>query len=60
MLQAKPFTFGRLSGTAYDLPEAGDVLPMHPDCAADGPIRVLTLGICRAHGHGWARVLNAR
>lgn len=59
MLQAKPFTFGRLNGTAYDFPEAGDVLPMHTHGEADVHITVVARGAFTAHGNGWHRVLKA-
>jgi len=58
MLQAKPFTFGRLNGTAYDFPEVGDTLPMHSHGHADVHITVVARGSFKAHGNGWERVLK--
>jgi len=59
MLQAKPFTFGKLTGTAYDFPVSGDVLPMHQHSEGDVHITVVARGSFKAHGNGWERVLMA-
>ena len=59
MLQAKPFTFGKLTGTAYDFPVNGDVLPMHHHSEGDVHITVVARGSFKAHGNGWERVLTA-
>jgi quercetin dioxygenase-like cupin family protein len=59
MLQAKPFTFGKLAGTAYDFPVSGDVLPMHQHGESDVHITVVARGSFRAHGNGWERILKA-
>jgi len=59
MLQAKPFTLGKLTGTAYDFPVSGNVLPMHTHGEADVHITVVARGSFKAHGNGWERVLTA-
>lgn len=59
MLQIKPFSFGKLAGTAYDFPVSGDVLPMHQHGESDVHITVVARGSFRAHGNGWERVLKA-
>lgn len=59
MLQTKPFTLGRLSGTIYDFPEAGDVLPMHTHTEADVHISIVAKGAFLAHGAGWRREVKA-
>ena len=59
MLQAKPLTTGKLTGTIYDFPEVGDVLPMHSHTEADVHISVVAKGSFRAHGNGWERVVSA-
>lgn len=59
MLQAKPFSFGKLAGTAYDFPVSGDVLPMHQHGETDVHITVVARGSFKAHGNGWERVLKA-
>lgn len=59
MLQTKPITFGKLKGTVFDFPVAGDVLPMHQHSEADVHITVVARGSFKAHGNGWERVLTA-
>lgn len=59
MLEPKPFALGKLTGTIYDFPEVGDVLPMHTHTEADVHISVVAKGSFRAHGNGWERVVNA-
>ncbi len=59
MLEAKPFTLGKLTGTVYDFPEAGDVLPMHTHGEADVHISVVARGAFLAHGAGWQREVKA-
>lgn len=59
MLQTKPFALGKLTGTIYDFPEAGDVLPMHTHTAVDVHISIVARGSFRAHGAGWQQVVKA-
>ena len=59
MLEFKPFTLGKLTGTIYDFPEVGDVLPMHSHTEADVHISVVARGSFRAHGNGWERLVSA-
>ena len=59
MLQSKTFALGKLTGTIYDFPEAGDVLPMHSHTEADVHISVVAKGTFRAQGHGWQREVKA-
>jgi quercetin dioxygenase-like cupin family protein len=59
MLQTKPITFGKLSGTVYDFPAVGDDLPMHSHGEADVHITVVARGSFKTHGNGWERVLKA-
>lgn len=59
MLEAKPFTLGRLTGTVYDFPKAGDVLPMHSHTEADVHITVVARGAFLTRGSGWQREVKA-
>jgi quercetin dioxygenase-like cupin family protein len=59
MLEAKPFTLGKLMGTVYDFPSAGDVLPMHSHTESDVHISVVARGSFLAHGAGWKREVKA-
>lgn len=59
MLQTKPLLLGKLTGTIYDFPEVGDVLPMHSHSEADVHISVVAKGSFRAHGNGWERLVSA-
>ena len=59
MLEFKPFTLGKLTGTIYDFPEVGDVLPMHTHGEVDVHISVVAKGSFRAHGNGWERIVKA-
>lgn len=59
MLDAKPFLFGKLTGTAYDFPKTGDILPMHSHGEADNHITVVARGSFRAHGNGWEKIFKA-
>jgi quercetin dioxygenase-like cupin family protein len=59
MLQVKPFILGNLTGTVYDFPQNGDVLPMHQHSEADVHITVVARGSFKAHGNGWAREVKA-
>lgn len=59
MLEVKPFVLGKLVGSIYDFPAAGDVLPMHTHTEANVHISVIARGSFRAHGNGWERVVNA-
>ena len=59
MLQTKPLLLGKLTGTIYDFPKVGDVLPMHTHGEADVHISVVAKGSFRAHGNGWERVVSA-
>jgi quercetin dioxygenase-like cupin family protein len=59
MLQTKPFTLGKLTGTIYDFPEAGDVLPMHTHTENDVHITVVARGAFLTRGAGWQREVKA-
>lgn len=59
MLQSRPFTLGKLTGSIYDFPDVGDVLPMHNHTEADVHISVVARGAFRAHGAGWQQVVKA-
>ena len=59
MLQTKPLLLGKLTGTIYDFPEVGDVLPMHSHSEADVHISVVARGSFRTHGNGWERIAKA-
>ncbi|CAB4169716.1 hypothetical protein UFOVP1302_78 [uncultured Caudovirales phage] len=59
MLQAKPFTLGKLVGTIYDFSEVNDVLPMHTHTEKDVHISVVSKGSFRTHGDCWERIVNA-
>jgi quercetin dioxygenase-like cupin family protein len=59
MLQAKPLALGRLSGTIYDFPEVGDVLPMHTHTESDVHITVVARGAFLTRGTGWERAVQA-
>jgi quercetin dioxygenase-like cupin family protein len=59
MLEAKPFTLGKLMGTIYDFPKAGDVLPMHTHGEADVHITVVAKGAFLTRGAEWEREVKA-
>ncbi len=60
MLSVKPFTSGDLSGSIYDFPEVGDVLPMHFHPAGEGHLTMVMIGPIRAHStNGWDQVLES-
>jgi quercetin dioxygenase-like cupin family protein len=59
MLQTKPFTLGRLTGTIYDFSEVDDVLPMHTHGEADVHITVVARGSFLTLGAGWQRSVTA-
>jgi quercetin dioxygenase-like cupin family protein len=59
MLQQKSFSFGNVSGTIYDFPEAGDVLPMHVHEEVGNHISIVAKGAFRSHGEGWELMLFA-
>jgi quercetin dioxygenase-like cupin family protein len=41
---AKRFEFGKLNGSVYDFPEAGDILPMHTHDDATAHITIVAKG----------------
>lgn len=53
MLVSKALSLGRLSGTIFDFPEAGDVLPMHMHDEQTVHITIVARGRFRARGDGW-------
>lgn len=57
MMQTIPIQYGIISGTVYDFPVVGDVLPMHTHTEADVHISIVAKGSFRAHGDGWERTL---
>ena len=59
MMQVLPITFGKLNGTRYDFPLAGDVLPMHMHGENDTHISIVSKGSFKAHGDGWELMLVA-
>jgi quercetin dioxygenase-like cupin family protein len=59
MLQAKSLSFGKLTGTVYDFPVSGDVLPMHQHGETDVHITVVARGSFKTHGNGWEREVRA-
>jgi quercetin dioxygenase-like cupin family protein len=59
MMQVSPITFGKLNGTRYDFPLAGDVLPMHTHGENDTHISIVSKGSFKAHGDGWDLTLVA-
>jgi quercetin dioxygenase-like cupin family protein len=59
MLETKPFTLGKLTGSIYDFPEAGDVLPMHTHGEADVHITVVAKGAFLTRGAEWEREVKA-
>jgi len=58
-LENKPLSFGKLSGTIYDAPDVGDILPMHTHGEKDVHITVVARGSFRVHGDGWEMVAKA-
>ena len=58
MLQTKPLNRGTISGTIYDYPEVGDILPMHIHDEQSVHITIVARGSFQAHGNGWERTLN--
>jgi quercetin dioxygenase-like cupin family protein len=59
MLQVKPVTFGKLSGSIYDAPEVDDILPMHSHDEASVHITIIARGSFKVHGDGWEMVAKA-
>lgn len=59
MLQTKGLSFGKLSGTIYDAPEIGDILPMHTHGISDVHITIVARGSFKIHGDGWEMVGKA-
>lgn len=59
MLQTKPFMLGRLTGSIYDFPEIGDVLPMHSHTESDVHITVVAKGAFLTRGAEWEREVKA-
>jgi len=59
MLEAKPFALGKLTGTIYDFPETGDVLPLPTHGEADVHISIVARGAFTARGTGWQRAVKA-
>jgi len=59
MLDAKPFSFGKLNGTAYDFLVAGDVLPMHQHTENDVHISIVARGSFKARGYTWELTVKA-
>jgi quercetin dioxygenase-like cupin family protein len=59
MLEAKPFTLGKLMGSIYDFPEVSDMLPMHTHTEADVHITVVSRGSFLTRGTGWEREVKA-
>jgi quercetin dioxygenase-like cupin family protein len=41
---AVPFLFGKLTGSIYDFPETGDILPMHTHDEATAHITIVAKG----------------
>ncbi len=59
MLKATPLVLGRLTGTIYDFPEVGDILPSHTHTEADVHITVIARGSFLTRGTGWQRNVKA-
>lgn len=59
MLQIKPISFGRLTGSIYDAPETNDTLPMHTHGEDDVHITIIARGSFRVHGDEWEMVAKA-
>ena len=59
MLQVKPITFCKLSGSIYDALDTGSVLPMHAHDEATIHITIVARGSFRAHGDGWEMTAKA-
>ena len=50
MLQEKPLSVGKVTGTIYDFPEVGDELPLHVHGENDIHISVVARGRLKAFG----------
>lgn len=59
MLQVKPISFGRLSGSIYDAPETHDILPMHTHGEGDVHITIVARGSFTVRGDGWEMVAKS-
>lgn len=59
MLQGTSLNFGKLSGTIYDAPEIGDILPMHSHDEETVHITIIARGSFRVHGDGWEMTAKA-
>lgn len=56
---AKPFTFGNVSGTIMDFASAGDTLPMHAHDESTIHFTVVARGSFIGRGPGWEKTLSA-
>ena len=60
MLEQKNISFGKLNGTVYDFPEAGDILPMHDHNEDNVHITVVGRGSFKAHdGGNWELTMKS-
>ena len=50
MLQEKPLSVGKVTGTIYDFPEVGDELPLHVHGESDIHITVVARGKVKIFG----------
>ena len=59
MLQQNLISYGKLSGTIYDFPEANDILPMHTHLENTVHITIVARGSFRSHGDGFDITVKA-
>ena len=59
VLEPKHISFGMLTGSIYDAPEIGGVLPMHTHDERTVHITIVARGSFRIHGDGWEMTAKA-
>jgi len=59
MMHTKTVTWGKLSGSIFDAPEVGDILPMHTHGEEDVHITIVARGSFKVKGDGWEMISKA-
>ena len=59
MLQSKPLSFGKLTGTVYDFVLADDVLEKHQHDEETVHITIVARGSFKISGTGWQKTVTA-
>ena len=59
MMNTKMVTWGKLSGSIFDAPEVGDILPMHNHDENTVHITIVARGSFMVKGDGWEMTSKA-